>query len=342
MAPFRLSASYNELYELGCRPSHNYSSSTTTSFYPPTSAFFTHTSVAALHTQLAFAERQIFILDAENALLREKNENLWLIFKVLLAEIEILKVVFGKDAHLARSTVSLLQRKLMDYHKFNGVLTQGYPRNINDAHVGVEKRDIEATLIEAATHESDSSRLKVLQTLINHDDSESLVAAADMAYQLCRLPPEKEKAVRFADSQATPKSNGTTAFVARLPLAVSGCPGIDNNLNRCQDIFLSHSGDPLESEEFQVNNASICSRSHPSSVRTISLSNTKEDQWAPRPEGQEYCSLQTSNRPFETKCSRRFTFPNSVDIEVRTVKKRHGFLMPCIVSVLCAFSKITD
>ena len=243
MTPFRLSASYNELYELGCRPSHNYSSSssssttttnTTTLFYPPTSAFSTHTSVAALHTQLAFAERQIFILDTENALLREKNENLWLVFKVLLAEIEILKVVFGKDAHLARSTVSLLQRKLTDYHEFNAVLAQGYPRNINDTHVGAEKRDIEASLIEDATHESDSSRLKVLQTLINHHDSESLVAAADMAYQLCRLPPEKEKAVRFADSRATPKFNGTTAFVARLPLAVSGCPGIDNNLNRCQ------------------------------------------------------------------------------------------------------------
>jgi len=339
--PFRLSASYNELYELGCRPSHNYYSTTTT-FSPPVSAFSTHTSVAALYSKLAFAERQIFILDAENALLREKNENLWIIVKVLLAEIEILKVVFGKDAHLARSAVSLLQGKLMDYHEFNSMLAQGYPRNINNTHVSAEKRDIEATPIEDATHESDSSLSKVLQTLINHHDSESFVAAADMTYQLCRIHPEKEKSARFTDSQATPKINGTAAFVARFPLAVSDCRGIDNNLNRYQDIFLSHSGDSLESEEFQINNAFTCSRIRPSSVRTVSISNMKENQWVLRPEGQEYCNLRTSRCPFETNYSRRFTFPNSVDIEVRTVEKRHGFLMPCIVSVLCAFSKIAD
>jgi len=311
MVPFRLSASYNELYELGYRPSHNLTSTTTTLFDSPASAFSTHTSVAALYTQLAFAERQIFILDAENTLLREKNENLMLNIRVLLAEIEIMQVVFGKNTHLARNVVSLPQGKLTDY----------------------EKQMIEATPIENATHESDSSR--VLQTLISHHDPESFVASADMGHKLCQIPPEKEKADRFADSKATSKLKGATALLARLPLVASGCRAINNNS--------SHSGDPLKSEEFQINNASTCSRSRPSSVRTVSISHTKGDQWTPRPEGQENCSLRTSQCPFETNCSRRFTFPNSFDIVVRTVEKRHGFLMPCIVSVYVPFPKsLTD
>ena len=344
MVPFRISASYNELYELGCRTYDNYSSTTTPLFEAPASAFSTRTSVAALYAQLAFAERQIFILGAENALLREKNEDLWIMLKVLVAEVATTEAVLRKDnnnTHLAKNRAPVLQRKLTDYPKFFRVLAEGDSHVINSTHVGVEKNcDAEVEATKDATHDSDSPWSKVLQTLINHHGSERFAADVDMSSNSCQIPHEKGKVVRFADSQATPKSNGATALVPPLPLSTSSCQDVDHNLKHCQDPLFNNLGDPLESEKLQVNSAFACPRSRASSIHTISVSYTKEGQLTLRPfSGQDYCSLRTPLRPSETNCLRRFTFHDSYKIEARAAEKRHGFLMPCIVSVLCALPR---
>jgi hypothetical protein len=367
MVSLRLSASHNELDKLACQiPLAPFYSITTTLGPLPTLSGSAQPSVAALYAQLAFAKRQIFILESENALLQEESKKLRVMTKVSLAEVATLQVMleYAQDekgtSRLARAdknTISRLEKRLADYRNLVRALAEGHvfdPRIITRAHAGVDDdRGPDVVMVEAiqaAAKDSDSLWSKILPALINtHSSGKDLIATTNLALNLRKDLHEMEKLARFWKLKAMLKSNVPTRTVPSRQSKDSG--DFDGSKTLLRPLLaplackLGHSSDMAELQ----NNGAFRSRifrdtllpATPTNLQriahTLAGPNEKRTNTSLRPSVSDEQSVSAVRAPKRnqvyTKRSRRITFHDSLNLEAQTTEKRHGFLMPCIVSV---------
>ncbi|KAJ3576779.1 hypothetical protein NP233_g197 [Leucocoprinus birnbaumii] len=347
----------NLLDELACRNPLSHSHSPQSISNDPGYSY--DATTATLQEKIVNAEREIFVLNAENALLREERDNLRLMIKMFLAEIATLRTVLelkrdGDDvvnlfsAHL--KTISRLEGQVLDYRKFIRALAEGNildPRIIAHAQSGVgDGSGPEAMLVDAiqtAASDASSPWSKILPTLTKNYLLEKNAAAVDLVLNLRKDLQDMETVASFWKSQAASTSRSPEMVVSHK---LRDARVFEDNITTPslpQALLIDHMHIRSDLGGLQANGALAQPRSSPSIppdsvVDQILSSRRKEEKSLSRPSSFEGFDHRTNRllhqSPIHTKRSRRSTFHDSLNSKAHVIEKRHGFLMPCIKSVL--------
>lgn len=370
MTSLRLSASLSELDKLACRiPASPYYFSTTILDLLPNHTASLHPSVAALYSQLALAKRQIFLLESQTAFLREEVNSLRFTIKFLLAEIAVLQLAleYAKDdkgtsrlARADRERIIRLEKQLADYQRFVRTLAEGRvldPGIINPAQARLEHgREPESALVEAiqdASRDEDSPWSKILPALIESGISSKYLATANLTLKARKDPHDMESLAHCRKIQAisTPSRRASTISSQTKVIEVTNV-----SVARNPQPQLPNCGVPDIPAHDESNNDNICTPEPPSSYTTsppllipVSSEHLEKASLPDVESVRRACSglrpshsdgSQTSTNQASTrnkvycKYTRRITFHDSTNLDAQVAEKRHGFIMPCIVSLM--------
>jgi hypothetical protein len=318
----RLSASLGELDKLACCISV---SDTILANYMDTLP----SSVATLHSQLALARQQILLLESENAFFREEVDNLQRNASSLIAEISVLQVTldYVKQSKVHRlplpdkEKIFQLEKRLANYRKIIHALAEGLNLDpniiIEPTHSCIRhSRESERALVEAiqnAARNKDSPWSRIVPTLTK-SAQEKHIAAINLILDTRKDLHNMEKLAHFWKARAT--LSRPVAFYRNIANLPSGSP------TEASCIVSFSARPPLL--------VPVSSR-HPKENIPHSITSSGRPLRCSHSDGVN-SPTNKSIRKVQTRHVRRAASHDFKALDIRIPEKRHGFIMPCIVS----------